>query len=51
MTSILVWISLALVSISLIYLFRWVKEGAQVYALIGLVFVEITLIIVLNVLK
>ena len=51
MTYILVWISLLLTSLSLIYLGRWVKEYAQIYALTGLTFVVITLIVVLSTLK
>jgi len=47
----LAWISLVLISISLIYLNRWVKKETQIYALIGLVVVEISLIVVLVALK
>ena len=43
----LAWISLVIVSLGLIFLGRWVKEKAQIYALIGLAFVEISLIVVL----
>lgn len=50
MSYIFAWISLVLVSLGLIFLGKWVKEEAQAYALIGLVVVEISLIIVLNIL-
>lgn len=48
---ILAWISLVLVSFSLIFLSRWVEKKAMTYALIGLVFIEVTLIVVLGTLK
>lgn len=51
MSYILTWISLVFVSIGLIFLGRWVKKEAQIYVLIGLVFVEISLIVVLSTLK
>ena len=49
MTFVLAWISLVPVSLSLIFLGRWVREGAQVYALIFLAFVEISLVMVLRI--
>jgi len=51
MVYILTWTSLVLISLSLVYLSKWVKEGALVWALVGLAFVEITLIMVLRILK
>ena len=51
MSYILSWISLVFVSIGLIFLSRWVKKEAQIYVLIGLVIVEISLIIALSALK
>jgi cadmium resistance protein CadD (predicted permease) len=39
----LAWISLVLVSLSLIFINRWVKEEAQLYALIGLIVIEASL--------
>ncbi len=48
MTYFLTWISLVLVSLSLIYLGRWVKKESQTQALIGLVIVGVTLIVVLS---
>lgn len=51
MTYVLAWISLLFVSISLIFLGKWVKKEAQICALIGLVIVEISLIMALSVLK
>ncbi|MCK4387000.1 MAG: hypothetical protein KAV41_02880 [Candidatus Pacebacteria bacterium] len=51
MIYILTWISLIVISGGLILLDRWVKKEAQTYALLGLVFVEISLILVLNFLK
>ena len=51
MSYILTWISLVFVSLGLIFLGRWVKKEAQIYALIGLVIVEVSLIIALSVLK
>jgi len=51
MAYILTWISLVVVSLSLIFLGRWVKEEAQVYVLVGLVMVEISLIVVLSTLQ
>jgi len=50
MPYILLWISLVLVSLSLIFLAKWVKEGAQIYALLGLTVVELSLIMALNIL-
>jgi hypothetical protein len=47
MSHILSWISLVFVSLGLIFLGKWVKEEAQIYALIGLTIVEISLIVVL----
>jgi len=51
MPFILSWISLVFVSLGLIFLGRWVKKEAQIYALVGLVIVEVSLIIVLNTIK
>lgn len=48
MSYILVWISLVIVSLSLIFLNKWVKKGTQIYALIGLIIVEISLITILS---
>ncbi len=50
MIYIFVWISLIIVSLSLIFLDKWVKKEAQTYTLIGLIIVEISLIMVLNIL-
>lgn len=50
MSFILVWISLVIVSVGLITLGKWVKKDAQVYALIGLIVVEIALIATLAIL-
>jgi len=47
MTFVLSIISLILVSLSLLFLGKWVKEEAQIYALIGLAIVEVSLIVVL----
>lgn len=50
MPYILAWISLVLVSLSLIFLGKWVKEETQIYALLGLTVVALSLIMVLNIL-
>jgi len=50
MSYILTWISLVIVSLGLIFLGKWVKKEAQIYVLIGLIIVEISLIIVLTIL-
>jgi len=42
------WISLVIVSLGLIFLGRWVKDEVKVYALIGLVVIEVSLIMVLS---
>lgn len=47
MAYILLWISLVIISISLIFINRWVKEKVQKYALVGLIIVEISLIVAL----
>lgn len=47
MAFILSWLSLVLVSVSLIYIGRWVRDEAQIYALFGLIFVEISFIYIL----
>lgn len=47
----LTWVSIVFVSLGLIFIGRWVKEEAQIYALIGLVIVDISLFIALNSLK
>lgn len=49
MIYILHWISLVVLSFGLIFIGRWVKEEAQVYALIGLIIVGLSLIIALNI--
>lgn len=48
MIYILTLISLVIVSLGLIFLNRWVKNEAQIYALIGLVVIEVSLIMALN---
>ncbi len=51
MSYILTWVSLVIVSFGLIFLGRWVKKETQIYALIGLAIVEVSLIIALSALK
>jgi len=51
MSYILTWVSLVFVSLSLIFLDRWVKKEVQIYALVVLVIVEVTLIVALSTLK
>lgn len=47
MAHILAWISLVLVSSSLIFLNKWVKQGIQAYMTIGLIIVLISLVVIL----
>lgn len=47
MIYVLAWISLVLISVSLVFLNKWVKEEALVYALVGLGLVEISIIFIL----
>lgn len=46
----MIWVSLVIVSFGLIFLNKWVKKEAQTYALVGLVILEISLIMILNIL-
>jgi len=50
MTYILTWLSLVITSLGLVFIGRWVKKEAQVYVLVGLTIVVISLVMTLTVL-